>query len=137
MVPTSSSATGDIPERMTDVIDRALAAVGDVLATTPHVMFCIKSVDSTYLAANQAFADRAGVAAVGDVVGKSAADLFPAGLVIVSQADGRRVTGRVPLSAPLTRDAARPCQFSSAQFSSVLRLRGQVRRRVRTGTRRR
>ena len=44
-------------------------------------MFCIKSVDGTYLAANQAFADRAGVAAVGDVVGKSAADLFPADLV--------------------------------------------------------
>jgi len=63
------------------VIDRALAAVADVLATTPHVMFCIKSVDGTYLAANQAFADRAGVAAVGDVVGKSAADLFPADLV--------------------------------------------------------
>lgn len=63
------------------MIDRALAAVADVLATTPHVMFCIKSVDGTYLAANQAFADRAGVAAVGDVVGKSAADLFPADLV--------------------------------------------------------
>jgi PAS domain S-box-containing protein len=63
------------------VIDRALAAVNDVLATTPHVMFCIKGVDGTYLAANQAFADRAGVAGPGDVVGRSAGDLFPAELV--------------------------------------------------------
>ena len=66
---------------MCAVIDRGLAAVAEVLATTPHVMFCIKGVDGTYLAANQAFADRAGVAAVGDVVGRSASDLFPADLV--------------------------------------------------------
>lgn len=63
------------------VIDRSLAAVNDVLATTPHVMFCIKGIDGTYLAANQAFADRAGVAGPGDVVGRSARDLFPAELV--------------------------------------------------------
>ncbi len=69
------------PGMMGDVIDRGLAAVTEVLATTPHVMFCIKGVDGTYLAANQAFADRAGVAAVGDVVGQSASDLFPADLV--------------------------------------------------------
>lgn len=66
---------------MLAVIDRALAAVTDVLATTPHVMFCIKSVDGRYLAANQAFADRAGVTAPGDVVGRTAAELFPAELV--------------------------------------------------------
>ncbi len=63
------------------VIDRALAAVTDVLATTPHVMFCIKAVDGRYVAANQAFADRTGVAAPGDVVGRTAAELFPAELV--------------------------------------------------------
>jgi PAS domain S-box-containing protein len=62
------------------VIDRALAAVTDILATTPQVMFCIKHVDGTYAAANQAFADRAGLSAPGDVVGKSARDLFPAEL---------------------------------------------------------
>jgi PAS domain S-box-containing protein len=78
------------------VIHRALAAVTDVLATTPHVMFCIKGVDGTYLAANQAFADRAGVAAPGDVVGKSAGDLFPADLVerYSAQDDEVMVTGR-------------------------------------------
>jgi len=66
---------------MCNVMNSALAAVADVLATTPQVMFCIKGVDGTYLAANQAFADRAGVAAVGDVVGRTAGDLFPADLV--------------------------------------------------------
>ncbi|NND73861.1 MAG: helix-turn-helix domain-containing protein [Ilumatobacter sp.] len=59
------------------MLDPSLAAVNDVLATTPHVMFCIKAPDGTYLAANQAFADRAGVSAPGDVVGRTAHDLFP------------------------------------------------------------
>jgi PAS domain S-box-containing protein len=68
------------------VIDRALAAVTDILATTPHVMFCIKATDGTYVAANQAFADRAGVSAPGDVVGKSARELFPAELATTYEA---------------------------------------------------
>lgn len=72
---------GVLPVMLSGVIDRALTAVTDVLATTPHVMFCIKAVDGTYVAANQAFADRAGVASPGDVVGKRAVDLFPAELV--------------------------------------------------------
>lgn len=78
------------------MIDRALAAVSDVLATTPHVMFCIKAVDGTYLAANQAFADRAGVGAPGDVVGKTARDLFPPDLVerYAEQDDEVMRTGR-------------------------------------------
>ena len=62
------------------MLDRSLEAVTDVLATTPHLMFCIKSVDGVYLAANQAFADRAGVAGPGDVVGRTAGELFPAEL---------------------------------------------------------
>ncbi len=62
------------------MLDRSLAAVVDMLATTPHVMFCVKAPDGTYLAANQAFADRAGRATPGDVVGKTAIELFPAEL---------------------------------------------------------
>ena len=79
------------------MIDRGLAAVADVLATTPHVMFCIKGVDGTYVAANQAFADRAGVAAVGDVVGRTASDLFPAELVerYAAQDDEVMTTGHM------------------------------------------
>ncbi|MGA9276456.1 MAG: AraC family transcriptional regulator [Ilumatobacter sp.] len=60
------------------MLDRSLEAVTEVLATTPHVMFCIKAATGEYLAANQAFADRAGVAGAGDVVGRTASDLFPA-----------------------------------------------------------
>ena len=79
------------------MIDRSLAAVADVLATTPHVMFCIKGTDGTYLAANQAFADRAGVAAPGDVVGRTAGELFPADLVerYAAQDDHVMQTGHV------------------------------------------
>lgn len=68
------------------MIDRALAAVTDILATTPSVMFCVKAPDGTYMAANHAFADRAGVSAPGDVVGRSAHDLFPAELADLYQA---------------------------------------------------
>jgi PAS domain S-box-containing protein len=62
------------------MLHRSLEAVTDVLATTPHVMFCVKSADGEYLAANQAFADRAGVPGAGDVVGRTARELFPAEL---------------------------------------------------------
>jgi len=59
------------------MLDRSLEAVTDVLATVPHVMFSVKSVDGTYLAANRAFAERAGVVGQGQVVGCTAAELFP------------------------------------------------------------
>lgn len=62
------------------MIDRSLEAVTDVLATTPGVMFSVKSATGEYVTANQAFADRAGVAGPGDVIGKTAHDLFPAEL---------------------------------------------------------
>jgi len=73
------------------MLDRSLEAVTDVLATTPHVMFCVKSVDGRYLAANQAFADRAGVPGAGDVVGQTAGELFPAELADQYEAQDRAV----------------------------------------------
>jgi PAS domain S-box-containing protein len=73
------------------LIDRSLAAVADVLATTPGVMFCVKAPDGTYVAANHAFADRAGVSAPGDVVGRTAHDLFPAELADRYEAQDARV----------------------------------------------
>ena len=84
------------------MIDRSLSAVTDVLATTPHVMFCVKALDGTYVAANQAFADRAGVAGAGQVVGRSAHDLFPAELAdrYAAQDEVVMQTGR-PLSNEL------------------------------------
>ncbi|MFK8023935.1 MAG: helix-turn-helix domain-containing protein [Ilumatobacter sp.] len=59
------------------MLDRSLEAVTDVLATTPNVLFSIKSADGRYLSANRAFAERAGVSGPGDVIGKTARDLFP------------------------------------------------------------
>jgi len=73
------------------MLDRSLEAVTDVLATIPHVMFCVKSASGEYLAANQAFADRAGVAGAGDVVGRTAAELFPAELASRYEQQDREV----------------------------------------------
>lgn len=73
------------------MLDRSLVAVTDVIATTPGVMFCVKSADGTYLSANLAFAERAGVAGAGEVVGRTARDLFPAGLAERYEAQDREV----------------------------------------------
>jgi PAS domain S-box-containing protein len=54
-----------------------IAALSDVFSGVPHVMFCVKSVDGHYLAANQAFAERAGRPAPGGVLGHRAYDLVP------------------------------------------------------------
>lgn len=79
------------------MLDRSLEAVTEVLATTPHVMFCIKSETGEYLAANRAFADRAGVAGAGDVVGRTASELFPPELAQRYEAQDQGVieTGRL------------------------------------------
>jgi len=83
------------------VNERALSAVVDVLATTPGVMFCVKGLDGTYLHANQAFAERAGLSGPGEVVGCTARDLFPADLAqqYEAQDDAVLATGR-----PLTNE---------------------------------
>lgn len=79
------------------MLDRSLEAVTDVLATVPHVMFSVKSVDGRYLAANRAFADRAGLIGQGEVVGRTAAELFPFDLAEQYEAQDRSVieTGRM------------------------------------------
>ncbi len=59
-----------------------VAALSDVFAGVPHVMFCVKDGDGRYVAANQAFAERAGRSAPGAVLGLTAGDLFPADLVV-------------------------------------------------------
>lgn len=79
------------------MIDRQLAAVVDALATTPHVMFCVKSTDGRYVAANQAFAERAGRSTAGEVIGATAHDLFPPPLArrYAEQDEAVIETGRV------------------------------------------
>lgn len=79
------------------MLDRSLVAVTDVIATIPNVMFCVKDPHGTYLSANQAFAERAGVDGPGEVVGRTAHDLFPADLADGFEAQDREVlaTGRM------------------------------------------
>jgi len=57
--------------------DPAIRAMAELLTDVPHVMFCVKDVDGRYVAVNQAFADRVGIAAPADVIGLTAGDLFP------------------------------------------------------------
>ncbi len=59
------------------VVDPTLRAVAEILATTPSVMFCAKDAQGRYTAANRAFAERAGVTGSGQVIGRTAHDLFP------------------------------------------------------------
>ena len=56
-----------------------VVALAEVFSGLPHTMFCVKGTDGTYLAINQAFADRAGRPAH-DVLGRTAGELFPADL---------------------------------------------------------
>jgi PAS domain S-box-containing protein len=62
---------------------KSLVALFDGL---PHVMFSLKSLDGRYLAANQAFADRAGCKSPTAVIGKRAEDLFAPELALSYQA---------------------------------------------------
>ncbi|MEL6891559.1 MAG: helix-turn-helix domain-containing protein [Actinomycetota bacterium] len=72
-------------------MDRSLAAVTDVMATVPDVLFCIKSVDGRYVSCNRAFARRAGVSAPGEIVGRTAHDLFPRDLADAYDAQDARL----------------------------------------------
>lgn len=78
-------------------MDQSLRAVADVLATTPHVMFCVKDVAGRYVAANRAFAERAGVGGPGEVIGRTAHELFPSDLAdsYAAQDDAVTTTGQV------------------------------------------
>lgn len=79
------------------MLDRSLVAVTDVIATTPGVMFCVKTADGVYVSANLAFAERAGVSGPGDVIGRTARDLFPPALAERYESQDHEVltTGRM------------------------------------------
>ena len=79
------------------VLDRSLVAVTDVVATVPGVMFCVKDVHGTYVSANQAFAERAGATGPGEVIGRTAHDLFPIALADRYEQQDREIlaTGRM------------------------------------------
>jgi PAS domain S-box-containing protein len=54
--------------------------VVDLFDGLPHVMFCLKDRGGRYTAVNQAFVERTQCRSAGDVLGRTAADVFPAEL---------------------------------------------------------
>lgn len=54
-----------------------------LFAEVPDIVFCIKDKDGYYISANPAFALRLGVASVDDILGKTAAEIFPPHLAAV------------------------------------------------------
>ena len=76
--------------RHNDPVHAVVAALNDVFAGVPHVMFSVKEPGGTYLAVNQAFAERAG-RAVGAVLGSTAHDLFPSDLADTYEAQDAAV----------------------------------------------
>jgi PAS domain S-box-containing protein len=62
-----------------------IAALDELFAGVPHVMFCVKGVDGRYVAVNAAFAERAGRSA-DSVLGHTAAELFPIDLAVAYEA---------------------------------------------------
>jgi PAS domain S-box-containing protein len=59
-----------------DRVVEARRAMNELLDDVPHVMFCAKDESGAYLAANQAFADRAGARGPDGVIGRHVEDLF-------------------------------------------------------------
>lgn len=74
--------------RFTDI--QGLAGLFEGL---PHVMFSLKGTDGRYLAANQAFADRASCKSPAAVVGRRAADLFAPELAASYEAQDAALLG--------------------------------------------
>lgn len=70
----------------------ATPMVAEVLfAEIPDIVFCVKDRDGRYISANPAFAHRIGVESAGDILGKTAAELFPPHLAAVYEEQDRTV----------------------------------------------
>ena len=66
-------------------VHAVIAALDEVFAGVPHVMFCVKGTDGRYVAVNAAFAERAGRSAEA-VLGRTVGELFPADLAATYEA---------------------------------------------------
>jgi PAS domain S-box-containing protein len=73
------------------LVNPVVAALNDVFVGVPHTMFCVKDLDGRYIAVNQAFAERAGVASAAAVLGRRVGDLFPDDLARSYEAQDQRV----------------------------------------------
>jgi AraC-like DNA-binding protein len=73
-----------------------LTAFAELFDGMPKLMACAKNATGEYVYSNRAFADRTGAKRVADVIGKRAADFFPADLVELYERQDQAVlrTGR-------------------------------------------
>ena len=62
-----------------------------LFSAVPDIVFCLKDREGTYLSANDAFAQRLGLGSRWEIVGKVAADLFPASLAQHYQSQDAKV----------------------------------------------
>ena len=84
-IALGSARSGTTVRRGQDAIGTLLPLVA-LLEGLPHVMFSLKDANGCYLAANQAFADRAQCRSPKQVIGRRAADLFAPELAIAYEA---------------------------------------------------
>ncbi len=75
-----------------------LEFVAELFDCLGDVVYCLKDEQGRYLDANQAFADRLGLAGKADIIGRKAEEIFPAELAAVyTQQDERVLQTRQPL----------------------------------------
>jgi AraC-like DNA-binding protein len=108
----------------------ALGLLDEVFAEFPHVLYCAKSEDGQYIAANLAFAQRCGLKRTAQVIGKRAGDLFPADLAASYESQDRAVfsTGRrlVNHLETIARVDAEPGWFLTTKVKSEEGVRPQL-----------
>ncbi|MBT8037914.1 MAG: AraC family transcriptional regulator [Verrucomicrobiae bacterium] len=57
----------------------------------PDIVFCIKNNQGQYISANPAFAERLGLSSIDEILGKTAADIFPPHLAVTYLAQDKQV----------------------------------------------
>lgn len=67
---------------MPEELPRGAMELATVFEGIPRVMFSLKDLQGRYLIVNEAFAERASVASIAEVIGKTASDLFAPELAI-------------------------------------------------------
>lgn len=86
------------PFVQSDAVDLPQQTVVDLFEGLPHVMFCLKDRRGRYTAVNQAFVERTRCRSAEGVLGKTAADVFPAELAeSYSRQDEALLDGGPPL----------------------------------------
>ncbi len=96
MAPGSRSTEGSRGSGLALLGSLPLAAFAELFDGLSRASACAKGPDRRYIYANQLFAERAGCKRVAEVIGKTAAELFPSELAVTYDAQDEAVlrTGR-------------------------------------------